>query len=657
MNVLKIGAINGVTDRLQLCNKDNLEGVEYLKNDYLDTNSYFWNEQLKESKINNCISFITQSTIQLPTEILWVLNNNEQFILKLRKAKDAIKNPFFSSQELFACLETLQIACELIYYADTVPFKLNVASGFMQSNESAKEMLEGCLHYYCNPYLSFIINCVMPLISNYFPDIILLEGKPNIATFAIAVLARKIFPDLKIGIYGHSSEYYSLNKIIHLLLKNRYLFSVFDFIIKDYDTDTIIKLCDTLESGGELQNIPNLIYTPDRGKTIYQNSSECTKNTELQISSSYKPIDIKLFPNNHCFWNKCSFCGINSKYITSEDHKSWDLNKAFQILEHLNLQGIKKIWLIDEAIPTDILNSIAQKINEKNWHFEWHVRTRIDKKLLKSNVCENLANSGLKHILLGLESASDRILKLMNKTKDDDYIETAELIVKKFTENNISVHFPAIIGFPTETDDERDQTINFLKYLRDTYSLFTYNVNILELDVSSDLYKNFEKYDICNLFYPCTPSSFIGNSIQWGNDISVLKEIQKEALYYLFPWYPNSSLLKIDFFYKYLEYTRMPLNNKNWDKMHTFRTITINSDKICINDYCDMLKLKNGKYALINHNTYQFVIGGEILNQIFNYKKWILCKDIIYKFPERLRKNVLDLLQCLLNYQIIKIRR
>ena len=76
----------------------------------------------------------------------------------------------------------------------------------------------------------------------------------------------------------------------------------------------------------------------------------------------------------------------------------------------------------------------------------------------------------------------------MKKTFCSDYLSIAEKIVEKYTSNGIHIHFPVLIGFPTETNDERNYSLQFVEYLSKKYELFSYNINILELDISCLLY-------------------------------------------------------------------------------------------------------------------------------------------------------------------------
>jgi len=70
-----------------------------------------------------------------------------------------------------------------------------------------------------------------------------------------------------------------------------------------------------------------------------------------------------------------------------------------------------------------------------------------------------LKKSGCRELIFGLESASQRILDLMNK---QNLHETDFEILKGCHENGIAVNLQTFIGFPTETKEEAKETIQFL---------------------------------------------------------------------------------------------------------------------------------------------------------------------------------------------------
>jgi len=61
-----------------------------------------------------------------------------------------------------------------------------------------------------------------------------------------------------------------------------------------------------------------------------------------------------------------------------------------------------------------------------------------------------------------VQSGSNRILKLMNRFHDKDKIKESILRLKKVFPK-LSLHTHIIVGFPTETEKDFLQTLNFIK--------------------------------------------------------------------------------------------------------------------------------------------------------------------------------------------------
>ena len=75
---------------------------------------------------------------------------------------------------------------------------------------------------------------------------------------------------------------------------------------------------------------------------------------------------------------------------------------------------------------------------------------------------EALCESNKIHFLfLSIQSANMRILKLMNRSYDIDEVKHKILKLKKY--KNVRMRGSIMVGFPTETEEEFDDSLNFLK--------------------------------------------------------------------------------------------------------------------------------------------------------------------------------------------------
>jgi radical SAM superfamily enzyme YgiQ (UPF0313 family) len=279
----------------------------------------------------------------------------------------------------------------------------------------------------------------------------------------------------------------------------------------------------------------------------------------------------KLYPDKVCFWRKCAFCGINSKFFENVDVASEPIDdKIHTIREHCeNENGVKFFWFYDEAVSAELLREFAQAVVKSDVSFIWHIRSRLEGSF-DSELCSLLYRSGLREIRFGLESASPEVQKTINKFERFDLAEI-ESIVENMANAGIGVHFPCIVGFPGETKAQRYETYNFLLGLRKRYgSLLTFNINVLELDVGSDFYKNPSKYGINDITLPCEEEHFLGNLAQsWSYENSDFDRVelsreQEAVMRVLYPFIKGASFVPVRIFYRLIENMRKTLVIRSW---------------------------------------------------------------------------------------------
>lgn len=512
-----------------------------------------------------------------------VLANPELFVKNVQEAIRTISNLGCGPKALFSALETLHIFCDL--YSDFIcyPFTLSLQEGLLLNELSTEVMFKEALDAELNPYLGFIEQDASEIIAERAANLIWIVGPIKTTTVAMAMMAKKANPNAHVSVIGHSTEYYSLNKIDYLLKKNTTLFSLIDSIVLDDFEHTIPELRDALRHGHDLASVPNLIYkeTTD-SKSIIQTHyvKNNTKSVEFNTSrhdlsvkisdQSNRWIDFgsvttaKLWPNAKCFWSSCTFCAINKKYNTLPVNDFTAISPAGQVFVNASELGKKFVWSIDEAIPPENLAELADELIATNSDILWETRSKVHDGFTPE-VCVKLYSAGLREIRLGLESASSRVLDVMGKHPDGWSLDLVEKVASNFHDAGISVHFPVIVGFPTETADERNETYDFLEYITEKYPSVTFNINILGLDIASRLFTHFQEFGITEIRFPTDPKDFLGNLLDWNSTVEPFRyssldasrnEVMRKLLY---PWMPTSCRMPVYIFYRLAETSRATL--------------------------------------------------------------------------------------------------
>ncbi len=626
MYYMRISSVGGLYHEFYKPVQDKLSvtNLEFHENE-LDATNLFWSLIFDIDNIKKIIDKI----IPYSPQYIAIKGNASIFIKQIELAKSNICNPNISEKEFYCYLETLSIVCKI--YSEYVfnPFRLTIQNGFEIDNSSAEQLYKNCLDSAQNPYLEFIKLYVWPKIQEVSPKIIFMDGMPTIYTMAICRLIKNEFPQVHISISRHSSEYYSLNKLESYLIHNKYLFKMVDSVVLEYFDETEKQLLFTLKHNHKLDSVVNLLYKYN--DKVYKTSYKAENNDYTPVIEKQNPIskliNIHLQPYAMCYWNKCTFCGINKKYHFNNESAVQDALKiSLNKLKETIPDKIKYIWFIDEAIHPEKLKYVAKYFIENKIHVLWQARCRIEKLLLDQELITLLQQSGLKELRLGLESASYEVLKAMHKFDDDFSLETVDKICDAYSARGISIHFPMIIGFPGESSFERKKTYNYLQYLCKKYPLVSFNINVFNLDIKSYVFSHHDEYEIEKILHPCPLQDFLGNILKWERKEDMEQQLFRERDQFmretLYPWMPANSFIKPHIFYRLSETIRNTLiwkcrddNNRSESSLSFNRQTKIIVPDTLVYNFDSARNI----YIIYNWQTHHYMIGNKHLIFVLDF--------------------------------------
>ena len=171
----------------------------------------------------------------------------------------------------------------------------------------------------------------------------------------------------------------------------------------------------------------------------------------------------KLTMAHGCYWGKCTFCDISLDYVRLYEPVSAKI--LVDRMEKLILQtGESGFHFVDEAAPPALMREVALEILRRNLVVTWWTNIRFEKSFTK-DLCFLLKISGCVAVSGGLEVASDRLLKLIDKGVS---VEQVAKVTRNFTESGIMVHSYLMYGFPTQTEQE---TVDSLEMVRQLFEM------------------------------------------------------------------------------------------------------------------------------------------------------------------------------------------
>ncbi|WP_374437285.1 radical SAM protein [Inhella sp.] len=162
-----------------------------------------------------------------------------------------------------------------------------------------------------------------------------------------------------------------------------------------------------------------------------------------------------------CYWKKCSFCDVGLDYIGRYEATTAEV-LADRIEAIVAETGQTGFHFVDEAAPPKMLKALADELIQRRLDISWWGNVRFEKTFTPALV-EKLAESGCIAISGGLEVASDRLLKLMNKGVT---VEQVARVTKAFADHGVLVHAYLMYGFPTQTAQD---TVDALEYVRQLF--------------------------------------------------------------------------------------------------------------------------------------------------------------------------------------------
>jgi len=231
----------------------------------------------------------------------------------------------------------------------------------------------------------------------------------------------------------------------------------------------------------------------------------------------------KLTIAHGCYWKKCSFCDVSLDYISRYETASASLlvDRIEQIIAETGQTGFH---FVDEAAPPKVLKALAEELIRRNVTISWWGNIRFEK-TFTPELAELLADSGCIAMSGGLEVASDRLLKLMQKGVS---VEQVAQVTRGFADAGILVHAYLMYGFPTQTVQDTVDALEYVRQLFENGCIQSGFFHRFTCTVHSPVGQNPEAYGI--QLQPLPPISFAKNDVAFIDPTSVDHDLLGQGL-------------------------------------------------------------------------------------------------------------------------------
>ena len=289
----------------------------------------------------------------------------------------------------------------------------------------------------------------LKLIKNELPNSLTVIGGPHSSFLPIETL--KSSPALDVVVIGEGEE--TLSELAEHCCNNnnRNLEEIKGIAYKDSNNENI-KLNPPRPLIADLDSIP----FPARHLVPFE-SYGTTKNGSGDMITS-----------RGCVYS-CGYC--SSSLIMGKKFRARSPENVVNEIEELvHNYKIGDIAFMDDTFMLNKrrANAIADEIRNRGLDVSFIASSRVD--MVDKNLLEKLKGSGLATLYYGVESGSQRVLDMMKKGIT---IKQAESAVKSAKDVGINVITSFILGFPGETLEEIDKTIDFSIKLDPDYSQYS----------------------------------------------------------------------------------------------------------------------------------------------------------------------------------------
>ena len=214
-----------------------------------------------------------------------------------------------------------------------------------------------------------------------------------------------------------------------------------------------------------------------------------TANPMHRLWSDGRWLKVQL--SNGCYWHQCAFCDVGLDYIGC--YRQPDPVQAVEAIERMKQEtGISAFHFTDEALAPALMRRICQTLLERGIVITWWGNIRFDEGF-DEELAALMSDSGCIGISAGLECATDRLLKLMNKGIT---LQRTRDICERLSENEILVHVYLMYGFPTETEEETLDALEFVRQLYEDDLIQSSYWHRFALTVHSPIAQHPEKFGI-----------------------------------------------------------------------------------------------------------------------------------------------------------------
>ncbi|MEX0972381.1 MAG: radical SAM protein [Solirubrobacterales bacterium] len=173
--------------------------------------------------------------------------------------------------------------------------------------------------------------------------------------------------------------------------------------------------------------------------------------------------EIGIVQTRGCYWARCAYCDFVELYEGSPRFRNRPAEDFVAELEsQVEVHGARRFSLITEAIPPAFSRRFSELVLERGIRVRWSSFAMVDRRFTPG-VLRLMARAGCESLVVGVESATDRVLALVDKQSTG--AESVRFI-RAAAHAGIGVYINLIPDLPTTTYEEALDSLALFRGLR-----------------------------------------------------------------------------------------------------------------------------------------------------------------------------------------------